>query len=307
MTALLWLAAAAAPGCPAALAGAARDVSPQDLAAAAPAAVARLADEGAGPAHALSAEADALAEAVAAGPPAAAEAAERFRARLARHCALAAERPGKALAFRDRLALERILARPEFGRARADADGTGRWLAELWRRLLDLLGTEEAGRYAAGGRTGFFAAVALSLAATLAWALRRRRGRPGPAPGRLPVAVPPADGSQVLARTALQRGLWLEALRQAFLGLLAALERAGRIPRGRTLTNRELAAHLGASRAPGSPLAPNAAPDGIADAFADLASRFDRAVYGGAPVAGEEAAAFLERARQLAGRAEGGA
>ena len=296
MTALLALALAAAPGCPGALAAATRIQSPRDLGLEAPAITALLVERGAGgPAAALAAEAEACAEAARTGEGDLEALSDLFRARLARHCALAAEPPlGPALRPGDRRALEEVLARPEFRRARADPGALARWLSELWRRILDLLGTEEAGRYATGGRTAFFAAVALALAAGLAWAVRRRRagevaGRPRPPAASS--SLPPPDRSEALARAALAAGRWSEAVRHAFLALLGALERQGRVPRGRALTNRELAGHLAATGA--------RLPAGLAPGFADLAARFDRAVYGGAPVAAGEAAAFVDRAREV--------
>ena len=310
MTALLALALAGAPGCPEALAAAARFESPRALGVEATAIAALLVERGAGgPAAALGAEADAFADAALASEGDLEALAERFRARLARHCALAAERPGgPALRPGDRRALDEILARAEFQRARSDPGALARWLAELWRRILDLLGTEEAGRYATGGRTAFFAAVALALAAGLAWAVRRRRAPEGGERAPAPVATPtlPApDQTEALARAALAAGRWAEAVRQAFLALLGVLERQGRVPRGRSLTNRELASHLAATAprlpaalAPGfADLAPGFAD--LAPGFADLAARFDLAIYGGARVAAGEAAAFLDRARNL--------
>jgi hypothetical protein len=303
VTALLALALAAAPGCPEAIAAAAGLDSPRDLGLAAPAVVAGLVHRGAGgPADALAFEAEAFAEAARSGEGDLAAMAERFRSRLARHCALAAQAPaGAALRPGDRHALEEILSRPEFRQARADRGAVGRWLAELWRRILDLLGTSEAGRYAAGGRTLFFAAVAAAMAAALAWSVRRRRGgrtaREHPRAHAAPSALAPPDRSEALARSALQDGDWAEAVRHAFLMLLGALERHGRVPRGRARTNRELASHLAAA-------GPGPAP-ALAGGFADLAVRFDGTVYGGAPVGAGEAAAFLERAVELRALCEG--
>jgi hypothetical protein len=104
-------------------------------------------------------------------------------------------------------------------------------------------------------------------------------------------ALPAPDHCDALARAALAAGRWAEAVRHAFLALLGVLERQGRVPRGRALTNRELASHLAAT-APRLPAA-------LAPGFADLAARFDLAIYGGARVAAGEAAAFLDRAREL--------
>ena len=295
MTALLALALAAAPGCPEALA-AARLESPAQLGADAGAIVSRLVEQGAGgPAAALRAEAAALAEAAREDAGGLEAPAERFRARLARHCALAAERPdGATLRPGDRRALDEILARAEFQGARSGSGALSRWLLELWRRILDLLGTEEAGRYATGGRTAFFAAAVLAVVAGLAWAVRRRRAAQGserPAAPAATSALPPPDRRDALAQVALAAGRWPEAMRLSFLALLGALERGGLVPRGRALTNRELAGHLAAT----GPRLPAA----LAPGFADLAGRFDRAIYGGTPVAAGEAAAFLDRARDL--------
>ncbi len=303
MTALLALALATAPACPDALAAAEGFDSPAALGLAAPAVVAGLVARGAGgPADALAFEAEAFAGAVRSGEGDLPALAERFRARLARHCALAAAPAARAgLRPGDRRALEEILSRPEFREARADRGALSRWLADLWRRIIDFLASEEAGRYAAGGRTAFFAAVAAAAAAGLAWALRRRRraGAAGERSRALPVAspLPPPDRSEALARAALQAGNWAEALRQAFLMLLGTLEQKGRVPRGRALTNRELASRLAAAGT-----GPTAA---LAGGFADLAARFDGAVYGAAPVVAGEAAAFLARAVELRALCEG--
>lgn len=288
MTALLTLALAAAPGCPEALAAASLE-SPRQLGAEATAIVARLVERGAGgPATALEAEAEAFAEAARTGAGGLDETAERFRARLARHCALAAERPaGAALRPGDRRALDEILARPEFQGARSGSGALSRWLLDLWQRILDLLGTEKAGRYAVGGRTAFFAAVALAALAGLAWAVRRRRaGRaerpPVPeAASRLP--APEESDEQALAAFG-PRHLFE---RRGFLRVLRRLELKGWIPRGRALTNQELARHLAAQAGPPAVLAPD---------FADLAARFDLAIYGGAPTSGVH---FLHRAQRL--------
>lgn len=289
MTALLALALSAAPGCPEALAAAARLESPGQLGSEATAIAARLVERGAGgPATALQAEAAAFSQAARAGAAGLQGPAERFRARLARHCALAVERPaGAALRPGDRRSLEEILARAEFRRARSGSGALSRWLVELWRRILEVLGTEEAGRYAAGGRTAFFAAVALAAIAGLAWAVRRRRAprverQPLPeAASRLP--APDEGGEQALAAFG-PRHLFE---RRGFLRVLRRLELKGWIPPGRALTNQELARHLAAQAGPPAVLAPD---------FADLAARFDLAIYGGAPTSGVH---FLRRAQRL--------
>lgn len=287
MTALLALALAAASGCPEALAAASPE-SPRQLGAEATAIVARLVERGAGgPATALEAEAEAFAEAARTGAGGLEEGAERFRARLARHCALAAERPAAAaLRPGDRRALDEILARPEFQGARSGSGALSRWLLDLWRRILDLLGTEEAGRYAVGGRTAFFAAVALAALAGLAWAVRRRRAGRAERPP-VPEAVsrlPAPEESDERVRAALGPSRFL---RESLLQVVRRLELKGWIPRGRALTNQELARYLAAEAG---------LPPGVASDFADLANHFDRAIYGGAPVKSIE---FIHPVRRL--------
>jgi hypothetical protein len=296
VTVLLALALAAAPGCPEALAEADRAGEPEALAASASGIVGRLV-HGGGPTLALAAEADALAEAAKGPPDAFRLAADRFRARLRRHCDLAAAPSGTGkLTPGERSKLDEILARPEFGRARADPYALSRWLYDLWRRLLDILGTAQAGKYATGGRTFFVAAVAAALVAALAVSVRRRRAaRPASAPAGAAegaTALPAPQEGAALAEAALAGGRAAEAVRQSFLALLASLERCGRVPRGRTLTNREMAVLLGAT-------------GDLSSGFSTLASLFDRVVYGGVPVAAEEARAFLSRSRSLRGLLEG--
>jgi len=313
VTALLALALAAAPGCPESLAAADRARAPETLAVSAAGIVERLDRTGpGGPILALSAEAEALA-AAAKGPPGALPlAADRFRSRLRRHCDLAAAPAAAGTptpADRDKLA--EILARPEFERARANPFVLSRWLYVLWRRLLDLLGTAEAGKYATGGRTFFFAALALALGAALLASLRRRRAAARPAataPGATASATAPAppEVGDALAEAALAGGRPAEAVRQSFLALLSTLERSGRLPRGRALTNRELSAFL---RSPAT-TSPTASTSGgradLPSGFSSLASLFDRVVYGGAPVAAAEARDCLGRSRALRGLVEGG-
>lgn len=269
MTPLLALALAAAPACPAALA----DAAALDDAALAREArrVARELDAGgAGPVDALAAEA--------------ADGA-RFRAALARHCAWAAA-PAAPAAPRDAAALREILARPEYARAAVDPAAVRRALLALWERLLEALGTAEAERYAVAGRTLFLAAAAVALLLA-AGAVRRRRARGRP---RAPAPAPRAADAGVAveaAEAALARGEAGAAIRLALLAALAALERAGRVPRGGALTNGELVRELDG-------------PPGAARAdLSALAALFDRTVYGGRPAAPDEARAAVAHARRV--------
>lgn len=192
----------------------------------------------------------------------------------------------------ERALLDDILARPEYRHAAADPRVLRRALAALWERLLELLGTEEAGRYAEVGRALYLGAAAAALL-LVAIALRRRRARPAPRARAAPSSAPPApaappDGSLAAARAALARGDAREAVRLALLASLGALERAGRIPRGRALTSAELVARAGAAE------------------LAPIAAAFDRAVYGGRPLAPAEATAAVDGAARIAGAAEEG-
>lgn len=305
MTAILALALAVVPGCPEALAAADRDATPEALAGSASSIVGRL-QPGGGPALALAAEAEALGDAAHGPPDALRLAAGRFRARLRRHCDLASAPAAAGMPTpSERSRLEEILARPEFERAREDPFAPSRWLYGLWRRLLELLGTAEAGEYAIGGRSLFFAAVVLALGAALIVSLRRRRSaaRPASAPegGAGAWTLPLPEEGDALAEDALRGGRGAEAVRHSFLALLASLERSGRVPRGRALTNQELAALLGsplASATLAPPLASGAGGE-LSSGFASLASAFDRVVYGRVPVAAEEARACLARSRAL--------
>jgi hypothetical protein len=163
-------------------------------------------------------------------------------------------------------------------------------LAGLWARILDRLGSTEAGRYASVGRAAFIAAAVAAAAAGLAAARRRRRGAAGARPRTAGVErapLPAPDRSGALAEEALARGDLRAAVRHAFLSALAALEAAARLPRDRSLTNRELAARLHGVAAP------------LAAPFATLARTFDGAVYGGLPVGAPEARESLELARRI--------
>jgi len=295
--------AALAVACPAAPAP---EAGLADLRAQARAAVAEL--ERRGPADALAAEAEALARATedpAMAPGDVRARAARFAARLERHCRLLALRPTAGASAADRSRLDDILSRSEFRGSRPAAFALGRWLARIWDDILELLGTAEAGRYAAGGRNVFFALLAAGVLAALFLVLRRRtaarrRGTPAraePAALRLP---DPAE-SDSRASAALHAGDAAEAVRQAFLGLLASLERSRRVPAGRALTNGELAEWLAGPSTPTStPTAPpTVPPSDLALAFAALARTFDRAIYGMAPPALEDAETYLERSRAL--------
>jgi len=287
VSALLALVLAAAPGCPAALAAGAAPAD--DLASRAPALVEALDQAGAGgPTAALAASA----RAAAAAAPAARDAAvAAFRGALARHCALASLPAVPEASAADRAALAEVLARPELAQARSDPYALRRALLRLWDWIVELLGTEEAERYASLGRALFLGVAAAALVLVLAGLRRRSRergtaAREAAGPAR---AVPEADESAARAEEALRNGDGRGAVRYALLAALGALERTGAVPRGRALTNEEVVA----LRSP-SPMTSD---------LAALAGAFDRAIYGGLPVAPEEARTAVERARRIAGSA----
>jgi len=281
---LVALALSGAPGCPAALARG-RSLSDPDLAGDAPAVVRALRVAGAGgPSAALDEEA---ARAKLASLGERTEAGARFRAALARHCTLAGE---PALPFAtpaDRATAAAILDRPAFRRARADPEALHRWLLSVWQRFLDLLQSEQAQRYAAVSRAIFFGAAATAaLIAGLALLVRRPHRPPPPRP-RTPATSPAADPGLGPAQAAAENGQGSLSVRLAMLAALSALERDGTVPRGRTLTNAELVGQL-----------TDVGPERLG-AAKTLATLFDRAVYGGRPVAPPEAQAALAAARVL--------
>jgi hypothetical protein len=296
------LALAAAPGCPEALA-AARLTDDEAIVARAPALVRELEEAGAGPTAARAAAAAAAGTAGEGRSRAAA--ANLFRGALVRHCALAAAPAGPEATAADRAALAEILARPELSQARLDPWAIRRALVRMWDWLVELLGTQEAERYASLGRALFLGAAAAALGLTLA-AHRRRTGaareRGARARGAAPRA-PGVDASAERAEEALRRGEAREAVRFALLAALGALERAGRIPRGRALTNEEVV-RIAAGR-PTATATATATP--TATDLALLARSFDRAVYGGLPVGVDEARTAVEQARRIAAFAGGAA
>lgn len=293
MSLLLALALAVAPGCPEALA-AARAATDGDLAERADALVSALADAGAGPTGGVAGAAAALAAAEEGAARTAAAAA--FRGALTRHCDLAAAPPAAEATAADRAVLAEILARPELSQARLDPWAIRRALLRFWDWITELLGTQEAERYASLGRALFLGAAAAAAALALGAVRRRRRaaGPRAPGPGAPPRSGLEQDRSAQRAEEALRRGEAREAVRHALLSALAALERAGRIPRGRAFTNEELVRAL----------TPAASIPTSAD-LALLARAFDRAVYGGRTVELGEARLAVERARRVAAAAGG--
>jgi hypothetical protein len=169
---------------------------------------------------------------------------------------------------------------------------------------VERLGTQEAERYASLGRALFLGASAGALALGVA-ALRRRRRRTARAASSARAdagGAAGADATAALAEEALRRGEAREAVRFALLAALGALERAGRVPRGRSLTNGEVVLLASGSSTSTSTSATSTSTATAAD-LALLAGTFDRAVYGLLPVTPEEARAAVEQARRVAAAA----
>jgi hypothetical protein len=281
---LLAAALAAAPGCPAALARAAT-LSDPDLAREAAPLVEQLERDGSGgPVLALR---DQARWTGLAGPLDQPVAAARFRAALARHCALAAQAALPAPDPGDRARAQEILDRPGFRRARADPEALRRWLLALWQRVLDLVEIDEVQRYATFSRAVFLTAAAVAVLFGVV-ALGRRRGALRPPAREGPIEARPAPDSRLdAAEEAAAAGEAVQAVRLALLAALSALERQGAVPPGRALTNQELVGQLR-----------RADPARVA-ALRTLSRLFDRAVYGGLPAGAAEAAAALQAARTL--------
>jgi len=225
----------------------------------------------------------------------------------------------------DRRLLAGILARPEYRRDVADAAALRRALAGLWARVLDLLGTAEAERWASTGRAVFLAAAAAAAALGVAALRRRVRARRGGGAAAADEAAerggPSATASAEDAEAALRAGEPREAVRRALLAALAALERTGRLPGGRAMTNAEIAREVDGATSTSTSTATSTAtptptptststPTATATATATgaltfLAALFDRTFYGGLPVTLDDAEAAVRAARAV-GAAEGG-
>jgi hypothetical protein len=284
LLALHLAAQAAAPGCPAALQEASA-LPDSDLAVGAATVVERLAARGAGgPTAALGAEA--LRGASSPGADRA-RAGVRFRAALARHCALAGQPPLPAAGPAERALAAEILDRPEFRRARLDPDALRRRLRALWDSLLSLLETGQAQRYAAFSRTVFLGAVAAAALLAVLALRRPLRARRAPSPESPAFGAGPPDARLSAAEAAAAAGQAGLAIRLAFLAALGALEREGLVPPGRTLTSLELLEHVDRS-APAR-----------TGALAALTRAFDEVFYGGRAAGAAQADAALRAARAL--------
>lgn len=193
----------------------------------------------------------------------------------------------------DREALARVLAQPEFQAQRWRGDALRQWLAGWWERLTELLGTEEAERWAGLGRAVFLSAVVVAL--LLLWrAARHRRGSARAAArrrepeGAASAAVAAGSVAVADAERALAAGDPPEAVRLAFLAAIAAIRRQLPSAAAAVLTGSELAGRV------------------ADEGFGRLARLHERTVYGRRPVTTQEAEAALAEATRMASGAAPG-
>lgn len=188
-------------------------------------------------------------------------------------------------------ALRAVLDRPDFAGAR---DRAPRAVAQAWERmkawLLSLLEDRTTRSFASGVRW-LVLGLSATLAGTVLWRTWRRRQAGHGAPAGHVVAEiskreAPVD--HLHAARAQIPAAPRAALREALLGLLAALGRAGWLPTGRALTNRELAEAL--RQRPGG------------DEACALLRGFDRRFYSLQAVTPEDAATFLQAVEATCGR-----
>ena len=184
-----------------------------------------------------------------------------------------AARPSVQPAPIDPAALHEILARPQFS-ARQGTDWALARLAErLWDVIKELLQGRAVRSYSNVARALFLALVAL---AALTFARKLARSRWGPAQADRPEPERPRTREPTVAEhlaradAALANGELREAVRAQMRALLLALVERGLVDRPGGATNREVARAL-ASRGDVPELARRAA---------DLAGRFDQAIYG---------------------------
>jgi hypothetical protein len=187
----------------------------------------------------------------------------------------------------ERAALAEVLARPEFRPRRFDLGALRELLAGGWARLLELLGTAEAERWASLGRAVFL--VALALVGLLAWRTLRRRSlaatrRPPPPPTGLSLGAPAPEAAAIEAARALGAGDLSGAVRLAYRACAACLPLRGPALPTASLTGRELAALSGEA------------------AFASLARLHERTVFGLRSVTAAEARGAVELATRWARR-----
>jgi hypothetical protein len=202
-------------------------------------------------------------------------------------CALAQRRA----AAPDRGTLSRVLAEPEFARAR---DRNANVFAVLWERffawLKHVFQTQEAATFAkAAPFTVLTLAFAIALLALLRFARFRRLPRPDGGPASLaPLALKPPPEHLANARGLLATAP-REAIREGLLALLSSLERRDLARPDRVKTNRELCAELPA----------RGADSALVAEVRLLVDWYDLAFYSLAPVSLSEARTFVEDVSRL--------
>jgi hypothetical protein len=185
----------------------------------------------------------------------------------------------------DRDRLERILGRPEFSEARQRQD----WRAELRRIALewldDLTRFRATQQFSTVTRAMVLAvAVVVALVSGLRMLRTRRRRRASVDVASSVQALQLESPSVHLERARRELATNArEAIRQALLGLLSALERDSWARPDRVKTNRELAAELPKRGAPAD----------VAASATRLLQWFDRAFYSLQQVTSEEAQGFI--------------
>ncbi len=223
---------------------------------------------------------------------------EVLRARLSASCELFARTsPGGATADRERLA--GILDRPEFSRARRpDASAIQALLARLNLWLKSMLETSGAATYASWARVVVLAVALAAAAGGLLRAVRWRRGHRAVTAevGDSPLKLEDPSTHWALAEKALMHD-GREAVRQALLCLLAALEQRRWARPDRVKTNRELAAELPS----------RGAPPELHQAVLELVRWYDRTFYSLEPVPANEAQRFVSEVGRLRARFLGSA
>jgi hypothetical protein len=215
---------------------------------------------------------------------------QRMREACAR---LEAAPEARALPVSHRERLRDILSRPEFAQARQrQGDLAQRFIRLVREWLEELLQTRGAQSFATGTRT---AVLALSVAVVLFVGLRLRHWRRGPAraggkgvPATAALALDSPGEHLGRARAALS-GQPREAIREALLALLSALEARKLARPDRVKTNRELVAEL-----PG-----RGAPPQLTQEVERLVRWYDRTFYSLTPVPAEDAARFVEEVERL--------
>jgi len=194
-----------------------------------------------------------------------------------------------------RAALDKILARPEFGAARPPTQWEllrQRIVNWLERLLMKIFGS--IARYPLGAQILFWVLVVLAVAIVAALVFRffANRDRPAPLPSNVPIN-PGRTWQEWIreAREAAKRGKYREAVHSAYWAGIARLEDLGVLPKDRTKTPREYL-RLVTEPTPGE-LAPSPT---HREPLTDLTRRLERVWYANRGARPED---FTDSLRQL--------